>query len=247
MSNYLRFVATCLLLCHFDCFAADEGFSRQLLAESRRLLTKVGTNGPVDESIRAPYLLATDNLAPKLKGPKLDAIKLLPQVEIAGLRIGMKIDEVVALWGRPRRINIGPTYCLLAGTNPESCTHLCFSNESDCQLEVISETGGDRVITIRLGLTILEDKSSSRPGIEECIRALGEPTARSTWPVPPPVEAKTPSRYDSFLRYETPEVTLGLFFWGGNLSGVDANRRDNAPDRRNSRNDSRGPTNGLSQ
>ena len=240
MRGHHSFLISFLVLWYFASPASGGSFCHELADEIR-------TNPPPYEIVEAPHLLDTNNVAPKLTGSKLAQIRLRPAVEVAGIRVGMKVDDVVARWGKPRTICLGPTYCLLAGTNPASCVHLSYSDDSRCTAQVVSEIGGDRVITIRLGFPILGTNGLPRTGMADCVRALGEPTRRSTWPVPRPAEAKTPSRYDSYLLYEKPLVAVGMFFWGEDLSGVDLSQRVSVVGEGKPIKTGRGPTNGLSQ
>jgi len=80
-----------------DCFGAEDPVYRQFLS-------LVDTNDPGPQAIKSPSLVDTNNAAMKATGIVTNLAKLKEQDGIAGIRLGMTMEQVMAVWGKPTRI-----------------------------------------------------------------------------------------------------------------------------------------------
>src|SRR5207249_4838362 len=128
-----------------------------------RLSSLIDPNGPLT-GITSPLLTETNNTAAKV----VNATAILPQIkrsgEIAGIRLGMTAEEVVARWGRPRwiwsRCYGGP--------------RLCYSGAS-----IVLEPTANSVKTILLEMGSGDTRGRSHPfTVSQSLTAFGEPTSR---------------------------------------------------------------------
>lgn len=155
----------------FKCAAAEETYFQQYLriVDFRQWPTGHFT------SLKSPFLVDTNNTTGKLKNSVIPVNNLKTNGEIAGIRLGMTTDEVVARWGKPRSIAcsspIGPWFGF-------SDVTLHFKTNSLDRIQFRETTRFDHGLR---GDSPLDD----------WVRVLGEPTER------------TNGEFRSILVYET--------------------------------------------
>ena len=152
------------------------------------------TNNPNLYSIRSPFLVDTNNAAPRVTNSIINLHELLSSRELSGIRLGMTMGEVIARWGKPLEIWSRCTFPY--PTFHYTDVNLGFRGNS---LDGI----GLNVSNCRL-----EDGASAQPSMEECIRRLVVPKSRR--------------ESDIFCRlvYEVSGTTLTLDFYHGEMETV---------------------------
>jgi hypothetical protein len=94
--NVPKSFALSLLVLAFSClltFAGEDQYYRQFLS-------LVDTNSPYPQGGRIPLLTDTNNSASKVTGT-LNLVRLKEQDGIAGIHLGMTMEQVAAKWGKP--------------------------------------------------------------------------------------------------------------------------------------------------
>jgi len=192
---------------HQHSAAAADSFGRAVLKE-------LGTNSLPGRMINVPGLLDATNANPKLNASKLDGINARPQVEIAGAHLGMTIDQLVALWGKPRSIWV---YC-------DGGLALAYGDDMYSGIQVVVAPATCTITNVLLTLP-RSRQGASRARVEECLSLFGEPTLRQISPDPfhPPQVpgARSPDRYDCRMVYESAAATTTLWFVGGELYSLE--------------------------
>lgn len=188
-----RFVALLALLSCLACSALGGEYYDRFLAA----LTNESSQLP---AIRSPLLVDTNNTTLKVTNVMAALTTDQGNAAFAGIRFDMTMEEVVALWGKPRSL-----YSRCFGG-----PRLCYAGAS-----VIFEPASNRVFRVRMeGWPHREDVGSPELTVEECLKALGEPTSSHQ------------ESEDSFgtLVYETRLQKLTLWFAQGRLFTVTAER-----------------------
>jgi hypothetical protein len=151
MHSFFCFLAT---TCCLSCFAADGGFYRDFL-------TLADTNDLNPHLLKSPLLVDTNNTRLKLTNTVVQLEKLLGTGELASLRLGMTMDEVVELWGKPK------AFYTTCGGGPR----FLFA---DVDL-VFRENALWRV---RLPATVFDKSLTAQSSLRDWTSALVEPTRR---------------------------------------------------------------------
>jgi hypothetical protein len=128
----------------------------------RQFASSVGTNKDTYISLdEYPSLVDTNNTGVKLASASLNLQRLKKRGEVSGVRLGMTMDQVVSLWGKPS-----------GGYAPWGCLHgltTFFYGNVSLAFE------GAQVETIHIGLnSTLGGGLSITSGV---VRALGTPTS----------------------------------------------------------------------
>jgi len=165
-------------LCALDCVAADQEYYRQFLSV-------VDTNLAVPHVFRSPLLTDTSNTNPKLTNSTVSLKKVTASGEIAGVKLGMTMDEVVSVWGKPLQVRWlygdGAPCFLFGGVD------LAFKGNQVEKVHIF-----DRTFLSQEGL-------GYRSKVEDWTRVLGEPTQRID---------RTASLYD--MLYDAGQATFRL-------------------------------------
>ena len=157
-----------------------------------------GTNVSRNKRVDAPALLDTNNTAVRITHILTSLTQSRTSDELAGLRPGMTMDEVVAVWGKP----------------PQYIWTWCFGGPRLCYADAsaIFDAATNRLIRVRLEVVPhLKDIPSPSIAIEDAIRLLGPPTART----------------EEELTYARERETLRLHFaFGRHLFNVQLERNE---------------------
>jgi hypothetical protein len=176
-----------LLLTSSSLFALGDEYYQQFCAVR-------GTNVSRNLRIQAPLLLDTNNVAFKVTNLVMALTQARGRGELAGIRIGMTMQEVVAAWGKP----------------PQYIWSWCYGGPRLCYTDAsaIFDPLTNQVIKVRLEVSPhLSEIPSPAITVEDAIRALGLPSERTENPTE--------------LRYLSPQESLRLrFLWNGRLFWV---------------------------
>ena len=174
------------------CWSADQDFYSTFVST-------VSSNGGQNVPITSPVLVDTNNLAPKLTNLVVNLTDTKATGWLGDIRLGMTMEEVVANWGKPRRIW------------PRCFGGVLFSYKD---VSVIFETSSNSVLsflsTFSSGSHHFAGGLSASSGIPDFVRVLGNPSARYELG-----NGSIPSRE---LLYVTPAATLRIGFNNGKLS-----------------------------
>jgi hypothetical protein len=164
-------------------FAADDAYYRTFLSI-------IGTNDRAPQAINAPALIDTRNTSRKLTNAVFDLEKFRTRGEMAGIHLGMTMDEVVRQWGKP------PHFHPNCGGGPRF-------TYADRELALIFKQ--NKLATIILPETIqFEHRLSGESSFKDWVRVLGPPTRRKDYPT---------NSFASFTaEYETPQAMICLLF-----------------------------------
>lgn len=137
-------------------WAADGGFHREFTA-------LLPTNSPNILPITSPALVDTNNTTAKIPDASVDLVAMKESGEIAGVKLGMTMDDAVARWGKPkwawtRCVHGLPTFIYADAS-------LAFDH--NC-LETVT----------LLTTTRLPHGLSRWSSVNDFVRALGQPTSR---------------------------------------------------------------------
>jgi hypothetical protein len=202
-----------LWLSVFSSCAASDGYYKLFLSQG-------GTN-EIHETFlyggdEVPLLTDTNNTAPKLTKSKLSELTPSPQLAVAGVQLGMNMDQVVAAWGKPREVSLyhGAPRLIYRDSHEAydeyASTYVFFSPGSNSVMAVW-------VVFWR------NDKPRLSPKVDECLRVLGEPVARNY--IPDPFEPrKTPPKH-WYCRMVYKQPPLVLYFADGQLMAYELNPR----------------------
>jgi hypothetical protein len=227
MKPALPWFVACFFFLRFEGLAREDEFFRRF---EQQLEAKPRFDLIHDD----PSLVNANNTAPKLTRSKFGEIKIIPGIDLAGVRIGMKMEEVVTAWGKPKMISLDGWLCPLIATNHEAGPHFFYSDEAYVTAYVHFERASNSVMAITLTFPSFNGKPPSGPGAEECLRVLGEPTFRSISRDPLVPQSKRPERYRCRMIYDRPEASLALIFNGGVLTTIQANHYASSVDVRRS-------------
>ena len=199
MRNISHYLVVLILVSVTKCWSADQDLYRTFLS-------MVSSNGGQNVPITSPFLIDTNNLAPKLTNLVVNLTDTKATGRLGDIRLGMTMEQVVANWGKPR------------GIWPR-----CFGGVLFCYtgVSVIFETGSNSVLSVLTyahtsDLPHFADGLSASSGIPDFIRVLGNPSARYELG-----DGSLPSRE---LVFVTPAATLQLGFNNGKLSGLRLDR-----------------------
>lgn len=168
--------------------AADQGYHEQFTQTSET------TKGYIWQS----RLVDTNNARPDLTNAAVLYSNFAARGELAGVKLGMTMGDVVAVWGKPRRLF---THCIIGprfwyGPKGEGDTSLFFvSNRL-----VLIAVDGDAAKSLKFdnGLTGARSRA-------ECEKLLGEPALR---------DPETESRpYVGAVAYRTGALRVDLGFY----------------------------------
>ena len=167
----------------------------------RTYMSVVATNEMAWE-IRSPSLVDTNNTGYKLTNALVNLASIKITGALAGVRPGMTMDEVVGCWGKPMELWVkgfgGPRFRYR-------------------EVSVFFELTGNSVKSIYTqDLPSLMRTIEITPKIQECLRALGEPSYRD--------DSATGSQ--GFLVYETPKARLKIGCVRGKLSSIQLEQPD---------------------
>ena len=119
-----------------------------------------------NKRVDAPALLDTNNTAFRITNILTGLTESRKSGEVASLRLGMTMDEVVAAWGKPPQFIW--TWCF-------GGPRLCYADAS-----AIFDPATNRLIRVRLEVVPHhEDAPSPSITIDDAIQLLGPPTART--------------------------------------------------------------------
>jgi hypothetical protein len=188
-----RSVALLALLDCLACSTLGGGYYDRFLAA----LTNEASHLPV---IRSPFLVDTNNTTLKVTNVMAALTADQGKAAFAGIRFDMTMEEVVATWGKPSWLW---SWCF-------GGPRLCYADAS-----VIFEPASNRVFRVRIEVSShWKDVPSPGLTVEECVKALGEPTSRQ----------KEPEGSVRTLVYETRLQKLTLWFAQGRLFTITAER-----------------------
>jgi hypothetical protein len=220
MRHAFQYFAACVCLCCFSSFAAAEDFYSQFLSQ-------VGTNySGADysvyfwpgEEVHAPLLTDTNNTAPKLTKSKLSDLGLRPILAIAGINLGMTMDQVVSVWGKPRAVSLYHN-----GARRLSYRDSIYPDQPYATADVLFHPGSNSVMAIWVVFWKEHGKPLLSPTVDECLRALGEPLARNYIPEPLEPRQEPPKHWYCRMVYKQPPLVL--YFSDGRLMALEANPR----------------------
>jgi hypothetical protein len=188
-----------------------------------RFLRQAGTNysgalwsGGTGVELDAPLLIDTNNTAPRLTKSKLAELTLRPQLTIAGIRLGMTMEQLVSTWGKPRAVGL-----YNHGAPILSYEDSIELAQTYARANVLFSPGSNSVIAIWFTFTWIEGEPRLSPNVEECLRVLGEPVARNIVPEPLEPRKEPPKHWYCRMVYKQPPLVL--YFGDGQLMGLELN------------------------
>jgi hypothetical protein len=153
----------------------------------------VSSNGGKNNPITSPFLIDTNNLAPKLTNLVVNLMDAKASGRLGNIGLGMTMEQVVGIWGKPRAIW------------PRCFGGVLFSYKD---VSVIFESGSNSVLSF---LSTFSSPShhftgglSASSTIPDFVRVLGNPSAQYN------KGASSLPREE--LVYVTPAATLRLGF-----------------------------------
>lgn len=217
MKHALQYFAVCVLSC-FSTAAIGDGFYS-------RLLSIVGTNysgalyrGGPGEEVRAQFLIDTNNTAPRLTKSKLSDLTPGPQFAVAGIRLGMTMEQVIGAWGKARAVSL-----YNHGAPRLTYEDSIYPDAPYVVADVFFHPKTNSVMAIWLTFPRYrwDGKPTASPKVDECVRVLGEPTARNFIPNPFEPRKQPPKHWYCRMVYKQPPVLL--YFADGELMGLEVN------------------------
>jgi hypothetical protein len=148
--------AACTLLCCLNCSAKEDDFYAKVLAE-------IGTNRE-SRVLETPSLIEETNRQPNLSESKLDLKTVHVRSEIAGVRLGMSMEQVVATWGKPRTIR----FC-------NNHLQLLYADRNAYGVQTGFDLANNSVTNIYVSFPVVDGKPSPGPMVQECLRVFGKP------------------------------------------------------------------------
>jgi len=156
---------------------ADEQFYRNFLALA-------DTNDPAPRLLKSPVLVDTNNTAAKLSGTVIQLDRLRAEGQVADLRLGMTMTEVVSRWGKPKAFY----------SNCDGGPRFIFADTS-----VVFRGNGLRRIRLP-ERTVFDRGLQGDSSLADWIRVLGQPSNRRD------------NQYGSYVTYETAKAVIALAF-----------------------------------
>ncbi len=218
MKRVPRCFVCCVIFWGFAAVAAEPEYYS-------RFISQVGTNHSgalyswgTGEEFRAPTLVDTNNTRPQLTRSKLSELTLKPQVAVAGVSLGMAMEEVIAIWGKPRAVglyNHDAPILRYWGSR--------YWADSYAAANILFHPRTNSVMAIWLmfpryradGLPWLS------PKVDECLRVLGEPVGRNYIPDPFDGSKQVPKHWYCRMIYKQPPLLL--YFADGQLMALEVN------------------------
>jgi hypothetical protein len=216
MKRALQCSATVLLLGYFgNCFGA-EGYYARFLSLGGTNYSGALYSGGRGEPLESPLLVDETNTAPKLTKSKLSEVTLRPQVAVAGVRLGMTMEQVVSAWGKPR----------MAGLYNHGAPILSYVDsleygEAYAETDVLFSPGSNSVMAIWVNFSSYSDRPGLSPKVEDCLRLLGEPAARNYSPNPFEPDSQPRSHWYCRMAYKQPPLVL--YSADGRLMALEVN------------------------
>jgi hypothetical protein len=216
MKCAFQWSAAAILLGYFaNCFGGEDYYAR-FLSLGGTNYSGVLYSGGRGEPLGSPLLEDMTNTAPKLTKSKLSELMLRPQVGVAGVRLGMTMEQVVTAWGKPR----------IAGLYNHGSPILSYVDSLEygdayATADVLFRPGSNSVMAIWINFTWIQGKPRLSPSVEECLRILGEPAARSYIPEPLEPRQKPPKHWYCRMVYRQPPLVL--YFADGRLMAMEVN------------------------
>ena len=213
MKRFLQSCAWWFLLWHLMGHAADSDLYRRLLGDA-------GTNNLWSREIDGPILFQTNAVTPGAQ--PLNHVLLRPTVEIAGVRLGMSKDQVLAAWGKPETAET--LYGMWRGRESASLSYVNMStNLPKVEVDVIFGGPTGAVKAVWLVFPVSDENTSPWPTASECLQAFGEPAIRNYIPEPLDPPKPPPKHWYCRMVYRTTEPTTILYFCNGKLMGLELN------------------------
>ena len=175
-----------IVLCSSQCWGAQGDFYQEFL----RILD---TNDVWGYAITSPLLVDTNNTAPKLTNAVLSIKHIKERGELARIRLGMSMDEVVSKLGKPPCF-----WSANRGGGP------CFQYTG---LDVIFTPGSNNVMKIwvpddSFESVRFEEGVSAGSTLDKWLDVIGEPARRGEWLSPAVI----------WLEYESPTAIILAIF-----------------------------------
>jgi len=215
MTRVLQISISCLFISSLsDCLGADDYYSLFLSRVSSRAVHEEYLPFAGEE---VPSLTDTSNTSPKFTRSKLTELALQPQLTLAGVHLGMTMDEVVKTWGKPRRVSV------YGKGAPMLLYQDCLDDSKDryASANVLFNPASNKVMTIWITFWQHRNKPLASPRVEECLRVLGEPIERNFVPDPLEEHKQPPKHWYCRMVYKQPPLVL--YFAGGQLMALEVN------------------------
>jgi hypothetical protein len=145
-----------------------------------------------------------------------------PQVEVAGVHLGMPREQVLSIWGTPHKTEAG------YGFGTGSHVRLSYSDADESSREpttahVFFDKATNAVVAMWVVWFGWYEKQSLAPKAEECLKLLGEPTLRNY--IPDPLEPRKNPPKHWYCRMIYRQLSTVLYFGDGRLIGLEVNPR----------------------
>jgi hypothetical protein len=212
MKRLLSYCALCLLSIGN---AAESDLSRRLFGDA-------ATNNLWSREIDAPVLFQTNAIAPKPGATALSQLLLRPIVQVAGVRLGMSKDQVLAAWGKPESAE--NFYMMWSGRDSASLSYPnVTTNQPKVQVCVIFGASSGTVAAVWLLFPVSDEKDYPWPTASECLATFGEPAIRNYIPEPLNPPKPAPRHWYCRMVYRTTNPAMVLYFCNGKLMGLEVN------------------------
>jgi hypothetical protein len=216
MNPALQCSAACFLIGYISsCIAADEFYSQFLSHGGTNYsgaLWSYGTGEPFD----APLLIDTNNTAPKLTKSTLTELTLRPKLAVAGIRLGMTMEQVVSVWGKPRVVGLYNN-----GAPILSYRDSIYPAKPYATANVLFHPGSNSVMAVWVLFRPEHDSPFLSPKVDDCLQVLGEPVIRNYIPNPLEPRKETPKHWYCRMVYREPPLVL--YFADGQLMALEVN------------------------
>ena len=213
MKRFARSSALAVLFAAMNSFGVEEVGSRDFLAGN-------GTNAQWCREISAPVVIV-GTMSNADSATKFGQVRVRPQVEVAGARLGMSREQVLKIWGVPRHAR--NSYEAGAG---RASTRLSYGASEAPKwgapiAHVIFHSETNAVAAMWLDFRDWYEKESLAPKAEECLLALGEPTLRNYIPQPLDPPKQPPKHWYCRMVYR--QFAMVLYFGDGRLIALEVN------------------------
>jgi hypothetical protein len=196
--------------------SASEPYYSKFLSEIRADDISYRVNYWPTPEVHNAALIDTNNTAPKFTRSNLAELTIKPKVAVAGIELGMTMDKVVSLWGKPRAVSRYNN-----GAPRLSYRDAIHSFDEYASADVLFDPGTNSVIAIWVVFWNYSGKPFLSPKVDECIRVLGEPTSRDYIPDPLDPPQKPPNHWYCRMLYK--DTALVLYFANGQLMALEVN------------------------